>query len=346
MTIRDKVIGCFVGCAVGDALGLPCEGWTADRVKETFGRITTYQDPSGHKWHNGLKAGATSDDTQLTLAVAKGLIEAQGFDMPSQVHSHLDMFKESHAAWGGTTREAVRSLANGKTWKTSGLKGENRGKGNGLPMKISPVSAVLYKRILVDKPDQEQHTQIALDAFRFTKNLTFMTHHTEMALCSAFAQVMATYYCLGADSFDLDQFAAVIKRASMRAKEWCKDGQLGTDPETEDINVRFAMLEDHRNYDIPRIVEEFMGEGGQRFCCYWNMPLTYMMFLQNPHNINTLYDTVSVGGDADTNGAIVGAMLGALNGTAIFPQHLVDGLDRKEEIIQVAEEFCDAFGIL
>ena len=333
-----------MGGAIGDSLGLPCECWSAEKIEETYGRITAYQNPSGHKWHNGSKAGSTSDDTQLTLAVAKGLIIAKGFDMDSQAETHLEAFKTNHRSWGGTTRQSIRSLANGKSWKNSGLDGEGRGKGNGVPMKISPVSAVLYQLIQGNKPSQEEKDRIALEVFQFVKDLTFMTHFTEMALCSAFAQVMATYYCLN-DSFNPDRFAEVVKRAGERGKQWCADGRLGTDEEENDITQRFALLEDYRNYDIPRIVNEFMGEGGQRFCCYWSMPLTYMMFLRNSHNIETLYDTVSLGGDSDTNSSIVGAMLGAVNGMDIFPQHLIDGLDKKEEILKMAENFCDTFGI-
>ena len=345
VSMRDRVKAVFIGTAVGDSLGLPVECWSADQIKEKYGRITTYQDPTGHKWHNGVKAGCTSDDTQLTLAVAKGLIKAKSFDMDAQAETHIEALKENSKAWGGTTREAIRSLANGVHWSKSGLKNEGRGKGNGLPMKISPVSAVLYQLIKGNNPEPVERDKIALEAFQFVKNLNFMTHYTEMSLCSAFAQVMAAFYCLAADPFDSDAFAATIKRAGLRGKQWCAEGRLNTDPETDDITQRFALLEAYREYNIPRIVEEFMGEGGQRFCCYWNMPLTYMMFLRNPHGIETLYDTVSVGGDADTNGAIVGAMLGAVNGMSVFPQHLIDGLDRKEEILDIAEEFCDVFGI-
>jgi len=348
--MRDRIKALFLGTAIGDALGMSVETFTPEKIlekyPETNGTITDYIVPTGHKWFDGRPAGTWTDDTQLTLAVAKGLIKAKGFDMDAQADAHIFSYKtDGHAAWGGTTREAIRSLANGVHWSKSGLKNEGRGKGNGLPMKISPVSAVLYQLIKGNNPEPVERDKIALEAFQFVKNLNFMTHYTEMSLCAAFAQVMAAFYCLAADPFDSDAFAATIKRAGLRGKQWCAEGRLNTDPETDDITQRFALLEAYREYNIPRIVEEFMGEGGQRFCCYWNMPLTYMMFLRNPHGIETLYDTVSVGGDADTNGAIVGAMLGAVNGMSVFPQHLIDGLDRKEEILDIAEEFCDVFGI-
>mgnify|MGYP001607376832 FL=1 len=85
--------------------------------------------------------------------------------------------------------------------------------------------------------------------------------------------------------------------------------------------------------------------GGGTCYVYNSLPFTYAFFFRNPTSIETLYDVVNSGGDTDTNGSMCGALLGALNGTAIFPQHLVDGLVGKEKILDVAERFCDAFNI-
>jgi ADP-ribosylglycohydrolase len=54
---------------------------------------------------------------------------------------------------------------------------------------------------------------------------------------------------------------------------------------------------------------------------------------------------VNAGGDTDTNGAMLGALLGALNGTQVFPQHLIDGLVNKDNVINTADRLCDVFGI-
>lgn len=66
-----------------------------------------------------------------------------------------------------------------------------------------------------------------------------------------------------------------------------------------------------------------------------------MFFLRKPHSIEALYDVISAGGDTDTNGSMVGALLGALNGPNIFPDHLIEGLDQEKEIMLVANRFYD-----
>lgn len=45
MPPKERIIGTLVGCAVGDALGMPVEGWPKARIKKHVGRITEMMDP-------------------------------------------------------------------------------------------------------------------------------------------------------------------------------------------------------------------------------------------------------------------------------------------------------------
>ena len=40
----DRVRGCLLGLAVGDALGAPLEGLTAQQIKTHYGRVKNYVD--------------------------------------------------------------------------------------------------------------------------------------------------------------------------------------------------------------------------------------------------------------------------------------------------------------
>jgi ADP-ribosylglycohydrolase len=52
---------------------------------------------------------------------------------------------------------------------------------------------------------------------------------------------------------------------------------------------------------------------------------------------------VSAGGDADSNGSMLAGLLGALHGASIFPDHLVDGLKNKDEVLEIADQFYEKF---
>ena len=61
------ILGSLLGTAVGDAVGLPCEGMSGERVR-AFGKIR-------HRFLFGR--GMFSDDTEHTLMLATALIENQ-----------------------------------------------------------------------------------------------------------------------------------------------------------------------------------------------------------------------------------------------------------------------------
>jgi ADP-ribosylglycohydrolase len=68
-----------------------------------------------------------------------------------------------------------------------------------------------------------------------------------------------------------------------------------------------------------------------------------MFYVHNPLSIDALFDVASAGQDADSNASMIGALLGALHGTVIFPAHLVDGLRDREAVLEVADQFQEKF---
>ena len=71
MISKEKIRGMFLGIAIGDALGMPVETMTLEKIAKKFGRVNRYIRPDGHKWYNGQPAGTWTDDTQLSLAIAE-----------------------------------------------------------------------------------------------------------------------------------------------------------------------------------------------------------------------------------------------------------------------------------
>jgi ADP-ribosyl-[dinitrogen reductase] hydrolase len=69
---RDRVVGCLLGGALGDALGYPVEFIsTAAEIRRRFGA-----DPPANLAFAGSSPAPISDDTQMTLFVAEGIIRA------------------------------------------------------------------------------------------------------------------------------------------------------------------------------------------------------------------------------------------------------------------------------
>ncbi len=326
---RDKVRGMMLGIAIGDALGMPVEMKTAAHIKEKYGRIEKYEEPVGHKFFDGKPAGDWTDDTVLSLAVANSLIEAKGFDLDSQAKWNAAALDQERGGWGKTTKEALQRIKDGVHWSEAGKNTEpNRGLGNGVAMKVSPLAVYLLAKKV---PWSEAIDKIA--------KLAMMTHYTGIGVSSGLAHTYATAYCLNyaPGEFNFDRFVGVVTGMSKHGRNYAQPGEN----KDEDISDRLELLFKHREYTPEKINEELKGG-----CyVYESLPFSYMYFLRDPQGIDCVYDVVSNGGDTDSNGSMVGALLGALHGASVFPQHLIDGLKDRAVIEDTAEGLCDTFGV-
>ena len=320
---RDKIRGMFLGVAIGDALGMPFESKKYEDIKSSK-RLKGYRGS-----RRGVK-GTCTDDTQLTLCTALAMIESGKFDMDSIAAWHVRAYNESTSGWGGTTRDAVKKISEGEHWSKAGefIGQENRGFGNGIPMKVAPLAAYF---VLTN--NFSNYKQILLD-------FTSMTHQTSVAVSSCHAHVAALIYCLNStvEDFRVRTFLQEVTDAS------CIGRAYYTKP-VDDITDKLESL--LKIYDIPDLLfddEYLVKEFGGGTCYVYNsLPFSYAFFLRGPFSIETLYDVAYAGGDADTNASFVASMLGAICGTTIFPKLLVEGVQNKSQIIKIADLFYEKF---
>ena len=79
----DRVRGCLLGMAVGDALGAPLEGLTSQQIRTHYGRVRNYVDGvqawkrKPYRWR---LRGLYSDDTQQALALCDVLLDYRRID--------------------------------------------------------------------------------------------------------------------------------------------------------------------------------------------------------------------------------------------------------------------------
>lgn len=344
--LREKIQAMLLGVGIGDALGYPVEGMSPERIAAAYpvGRITKFIPAIARRWYKGEPAGTTSDDTQLTLAVLSAFVKSP-LNVHAQMHSHIAAYKDSTNGWGSSTRNAVEALMKGEP---SGQSGPRMGKGNACAMKISPLAASLTGRLKLVPDDQERQNNIIRQTIGFAVRLSLLTHYTLMAVESAVVQISALSYCLNpfcdygaGNEFDPLTFLDILDKSF----SFAKDAVVGiADIDRESFQEQMKKVCDYGQYqnDIPRLRADFGG-----CSCYiaHSLPATYAVFLNNPFSIESLYDIIMVGGDTDTNGSMLAALLGALNGPQIFPQHLVDGLVGKDKILDAANQLCDSIGI-
>src|SRR5690349_5387022 len=77
--IENRALGALYGLAIGDALGMPTQLLSRERVAARFGRLTGFEPgPDENEISAGLPAGRVTDDTDQAMIVARALIDGGG----------------------------------------------------------------------------------------------------------------------------------------------------------------------------------------------------------------------------------------------------------------------------
>jgi len=359
---RDKVRGLIIGGAVGDAWGMPVESWTPKRILEVHPNgLDGYKMPIGHKWFTDdpeckdenktyMRSGFTTDDTQLTKATVNGLIKGAGFNMDTIAKAHVEAMQSSIAGWGKSTVEAIRRLSNNVHWSQSGkTNNAHRGTGNGIPMKCAPLAA--FRNTAKGK---------ILGDLYYLKLIDFsaMTHYTQMSSQACVVHCEAVLYCLNnkPETFDLNEWMSIVCKTTWEEiiyKKIFSDFIHLNLTLDDNLEVQFTKLWDAfksgdlDDWDQDKIIEQF-GAGS----CYvfHSLPFSYAFFCKSwEKGLGLGHEIIHAGGDTDTNAKIALEMLGALHGMELFerPENkwTVEGLHEYDELIDMADNFCDTFGI-
>jgi ADP-ribosyl-[dinitrogen reductase] hydrolase len=118
-SLKDKLLGCIVGGAIGDAIG------------------SYYETMTGISSVNLDVLSGITDDTQLTLATCESILEV-GAVLPENIAKHVLRWYNSGrlVGLGSSTLKALRDLQVGAHWRLSGRSGEYAA-GNGAPTTAS-----------------------------------------------------------------------------------------------------------------------------------------------------------------------------------------------------------------
>lgn len=316
---KDKIRGALLGTAVGDALGMPVEGLSHQNVRTYYKGIKAYRDDEERK---DLKAGQWTDDTQFTFALVRALAEAESAEAFSEhvARAYAEMLPEARR-WGPTTRAAVERLSEGISWKESGDAARPT---DGAAMRAAPLGLWWA----VSGTGREE-------ALAVLQPVLAITHRHPVALVAGIGQAFAVKEVVRveADAFDADAFwTALIEQAV-----WTEE-QLAAESA---VSERLRLLDGHLSQrTMPLDLQDLCDGTGIYAHEAW--PFAAGMFARAPHLLEaTLLSTINVGGDADTTGAMCGALLGAFHGWAAFPEEWRKGLEAAERLEAEADAFAE-----
>jgi ADP-ribosyl-[dinitrogen reductase] hydrolase len=141
----NKIKGALFGLAIGDALGGTTEFLTKEEIEKEYGFVKEIV--GGGCWN--LKKGDTTDDTAMTLAVAKGIIKNPDDPIEAIGAEFLEWFATYPVDVGNIIR-TVLSIYNGNWFETAKKAHyqylNQMTAGNGSLMRCLPI-ALAYKDI-------------------------------------------------------------------------------------------------------------------------------------------------------------------------------------------------------
>lgn len=178
LTRKDRITGCLLGGALGDAIGSQFEGSNSlDTVCLPPQLFVT-------------------DDTQLTIATCESIVEVGAVSPESVSFSFRQWFREGRInGIGSSTLKALTELDAGGHWALVGANGE-RAAGNGAAMRIAPLAFFL-------DPHLPSERQTIRDVCR-------ITHRNDEAYIGALAMIQAIRYATKTGALSHSMLPAVI----------------------------------------------------------------------------------------------------------------------------------------
>jgi len=287
----DAIAGAILGCAVGDALGLPYEGLSPRRAARLLG------EPDRHRLLFGR--GMVSDDTEHTCMVAQALCEA-----PRDADAFARALARRMRWWllglpagaGLSTARAALKLWVGFPPHRSGVYSA----GNGPAMRSAILGAA------VDD---------LAELRRLVRVSTRLTHTDSRAEEGAFAVALAAWCArqgIGTARGFLETHESEVRADG--------GGELSA------LLARVAASVEGGHPTTQFAFALGCGRGISGYILH-TVPVALHAWLSHPRDYRSaIVDAIRCGGDADTTAAIVGAIVGSGVGRAGIPAEWLEGL--------------------
>jgi ADP-ribosylglycohydrolase len=325
--------------AVGDALGAPLEGLSAQQIRVHYDLVVDYVDGAlawKKKPYRWRLPGLYSDDTQQALALAEVLLACGRMDLDRLAELYLalsvpipgDSFAGAHRGIARSFRKVLDNLERGVSPEQTGQDSA----GVGAAVRIAPVA--LY---FAGQP--EAMAEAAVAASR-------MTHRDVRSIAGAMAVAHAVrLLAAGAEPAPslLFKIAAEVARAEDKLADDFGDDLSSIDVHRHSVSCSIAhaesLLDRPRDQALAALVDEANRHGAEPSCKRPTMgfppaciPTCLYLLLTTESLEEALVEVVNLGGDADSAGAILGALAGARYGVEAIPARWLDGLLNLEGI--------------
>lgn len=301
LSIKEKIYGAIFGYAIGDALGLATEFMSASEVKRRYpDGIKHYSQIVRDAHRSQWKRGEWSNDTEIVLIVLDSFIRYKGFN-------YLDIasgLKKWYDLGPTDVTQNMRLVLKQKDYTSRPFEAAEEAWREVGTFENS--SECLGKTVF---------SFLSYYPLESAADLCRLTHPGSRTItcCRAIA-IMAESLIKNGRPASYEEIIAVARDKNDDVERFIDIARNGDISEFE--------LDDEDSYWFVRKAT------GAALWCVWH----------NESFSHGLQAVITQGGDADTNAAVTGALLGIQHGFSNIPAPLVDGLIGKERLSAMADQ--------
>lgn len=314
--MHNKIAGTLYGMAIGDAMGMPSELWSRERVQKFFGTITDFLDgPKENEVAYQYNRGQFTDDTAQALIILDSLIANSFKVIPSDIANRLLAWAEAEQAFeknilGPTSKAALLSYKEGKHATSI----TNQSGTNGSAMRIPPVGCLFT-------PDQKT------ELIQYVYEITKVTHSSDITVAGACMIAHAVSCAMTYENFD--QILESVYSIETKARA------LGADTIHPSLVARtklgVALAKTYQNQD-----EKFLENIYQIIGCGVAISESVPAALSIAYYANDVKHCsllcANIGGDTDTIGAMACAICGAYQGYEAIDSSWIELINEANDI--------------
>jgi len=359
----SRYAGCLLGTAVGDALGAPTEFLPWPEIVARYGPEGVQEfEPWGR-----FPAGTFTDDTQMTLATARGLITAAGRVLAGDHESAARAVYDEYLRWLDLQDDPFHRRGPGQTCLTalqSGRMGTvaeplNLSKGCGGVMRVAPVGLALP-----GQPDEAFALGVATAAITHGHPCGYGSAGCAAAIV---ARLMAAEPLdeaveaelarpdLDDDTREVCRRAVELARAGAGPDEALARGMpAGAGGDTAPGGTAPGAGRSGgsapgrpgtpRHRRRPPLGKGWVGEEALAIALYCALAFTRMPGGPEAVFQAAVRAAANHSGDTDSTAAITGAILGAALGEAAVPRRWAEAVEAGDEILALAAAMAERFG--
>lgn len=313
--MKKKIWGVLAGGALGDAMGMPTECWSQEKIRKIYpsGVDQLYPSDENDVFGRKLEAGSITDDTINTVMIAEMIVKNAGKICVEDYVSELVEWNNSSSVSafvsGPSTMKALASIAKGVPIEKTGMSGTT----NGSSMKIAPIG------IISDYRDMEQLVKNVYE-------ICLPTHNTKIAIAGASTiAAVVSYVVRGGTS--ISDIWDIAYQAIAVAQPY------GYDFPSASLTLRMkqaqAVLSETKDEQVvlKRLYEE-IGTGVETI---ETIPSTFAIIeLANGDPYKAACLSASIGWDTDTIGAISTAICGGMHPN--FSEGVIEKIEQVNDL--------------